>query len=80
MKELVRTNDAVLISWLMAALRDAGIQVVLFDTHTSILEGSVAAIPRRIMVDERDYYVASRLLAEADTLAARKQHDGDPPD
>lgn len=78
MKELTRTNDAVLISWLMAALKEAGIRGVLLDTHTSVLEGSVAAIPRRIMVEDRDYYVASRLLAEADQLAAREGHDGEP--
>ncbi len=50
MQEIVRTNDPVLISWLQVLLRDAGIETVMFDTHTSVREGSAGAIPRRMMV------------------------------
>ena len=66
MKELFRTNDPVLLSWAEALLAGAGIETVLLDMHTSILEGSISAIPRRIMVDDTDYEPARRLLAEAD--------------
>lgn len=65
MRELIRTTDAVLLSWLTALLADAGIQAVVLDSHTSILEGSIGAIPRRLMVAEEDYPAARRLLAEA---------------
>ncbi len=55
MIELLRTNDPVLISWLSALLADEGIDAHVFDSHTSVLEGSAGAIPRRIMVAEDDY-------------------------
>jgi hypothetical protein len=65
MRELVRTNDPVTLSWLQALLAEAGIAVVVLDTHTSILEGSIGAIPRRLMVAEEDFDRARRLIAEA---------------
>jgi len=55
MKELIRTNDIVFLSWLQAALADAGIDALVFDQHTSALEGSIGALPRRVMVTERDF-------------------------
>jgi hypothetical protein len=66
MKELLRTNDPVLLSWAEAVLAGAGIGSIVLDLHTSILEGSISAIPRRIMVDDTDHEAAHRLLAEAD--------------
>ena len=66
MKELLRTNDPVLLSWVEAVLAGAGIEAILLDLHTSILEGSISAIPRRIMVEDGDYASARCLLTEAD--------------
>ena len=54
MQEIFRTNDIVLISWLEALLRGEGIKTVVFDMHTSIIEGSIGAIPRRLMVATED--------------------------
>ena len=71
MVELTRTNDPVLISWLMAALAEAGVGALVLDIHTSVMEGSVGAIPRRIMVDGARIGPARLVLAEADRLAAR---------
>jgi hypothetical protein len=65
MKELLRTNDAVRLSWLQALLAGAGIETVILDTNTSIIEGSIGAIQRRLMVTEDDYGRACALLAEA---------------
>ena len=65
MVELLRTNDAVLLSWLTALFKDAAIEVLVFDTHTSIVEGSIGAIPRRVMVAEADAQRARLLLTEA---------------
>lgn len=65
MKELLRTNETVFISWLQAFLKAEGIEAFVLDRHTSVLEGSAGAIPRRIMVGDEDYYRARRLLAEA---------------
>lgn len=66
MKELLRTNDTVRLSWLQALLDAAGIETVVFDSHTSILEGSIGAIPRRLMVPDEELARARGLLAAAD--------------
>ena len=65
MRELVRTNDPVMLSWLTALLRDAGIEALVFDAHTSVMEGSVGAIPRRLMVADDDYTAARQRLIDA---------------
>ena len=65
MKELLRTNDPVLISWLSAVLAEADIEIIVFDSHTSILEGSANAIRRRVMVINDDFDQARRLFEEA---------------
>jgi hypothetical protein len=65
MKELLRTNNAVLLSWIEALLADARIESVVLDQHTSIIEGSIGAIQRRLMVADDDYAAASRLLDAA---------------
>ena len=66
MKELLRTNDMVEISWVRALLADAGIEVLVLDSHTSVVEGSIGAIPRRLMVADEDHAAAQRMVAEAD--------------
>lgn len=65
MKELVRTNNPVLISWFQVLLRDAGVESFVFDAHTSVLEGSANAIPRRLMVIDDDYDYARQTMTEA---------------
>src|SRR5262249_1204467 len=69
LKELVRTNDLVRLSWVQAVLADAGIGCVVLDQHTSLLEGSIAAIQRRVMVEERDHARALLVVAEAERSA-----------
>ncbi len=62
MIELTRTNDPVLLSWLTCHLEAAGVNSMVFDTHTSILEGSIGAIPRRVMVLAEQEADARRIL------------------
>jgi hypothetical protein len=69
MKELLRTNDPVRLSFLEALLRDSGIDSLVLDHHTSLVEGSIGAIPRRLMVLERDYRHARSVLAAAGEAA-----------
>ena len=69
MKELLRTNDLVRLSWVEALLADARIDCLVLDQHTSLVEGSIGAIQRRLMVDERDWESARALVAAADTGA-----------
>ena len=65
MVELFSSNDLVLISWTQAMLRAAGITCVLLDEHVSAIEGSIGAIPRRLLVDAEDVEAARRVLDEA---------------
>ena len=65
MREVLRSNDAVRLSWLVALLADAGIAAVLFDTHMSIVEGSIGVLPRRLMVGDDDHARALRILSDA---------------
>jgi hypothetical protein len=65
MREVLRSNDAVRLSWLVALLADAGIAAVLFDTHMSIAEGSIGVLPRRLMVEDDDHDRALRVLRDA---------------
>jgi len=65
MKELVRTNDPVRLSWLQALLAAEGIEVVVLDGHTSVLEGSINAIQRRVMVVDEDFEKARAILRAA---------------
>jgi hypothetical protein len=66
MKELLRTNDVVRLSWVQAVLREGGIDSLILDQHTSLVEGSIGAIPRRLMVAERDHGRAKALIAAAE--------------
>jgi hypothetical protein len=63
MQELLRSNDLVLISFVEALLREADIAHLVLDGHMSVLEGSVGALPRRVLVDEDQHARAERLLA-----------------
>lgn len=65
MKELVRTNNPVLLGWIQSLLRQEGIESFVFDSHMSVLEGSANAIPRRLMVIDDDYQLARQTMTEA---------------
>jgi hypothetical protein len=65
MRVVATSNDPVRLSFLTALLADAGIGSVLLDQHMSAVEGSIGAIPRRLMVATEDYARARRVLAEA---------------
>ncbi len=65
MRELVRTNDPVLISAIEALLKGAHIHHMLVDTNMSVLEGSIGIFPRRILVEEDRLDTARALLEDA---------------
>lgn len=66
MKELLRTNNFVYLSFAQAVLKDAGIDVLIFDSHMSVMEGSLGVLPRRLMVADGDLAHARKVLAEAE--------------
>jgi putative signal transducing protein len=65
MRELVRTNNAVLITAIEALLKGAQIPHVVLDRHMSVLEGSLGVLPRRILVADDSVDDARALLTEA---------------
>ena len=65
MIELIRTNDAVLLSFVSTLLKEAGINHFVADTHMSIIEGSIGALSKRLLVDEDAKNEAKQLLIDA---------------
>lgn len=66
MRQLMQTNDPVLISFVEALLKDNGIGVVVLDQNMSVLEGSIGILQRRVMVREDDYAQCRAIFIEAD--------------
>jgi hypothetical protein len=65
MEEVLRTNDIVLISFVQALLRDAGIDHFVADQNMSVIEGSLGVLPRRVLVPADAVAEARRLLKDA---------------
>jgi tRNA1(Val) A37 N6-methylase TrmN6 len=65
LRELIRTNNAVLITAIEALLKSADIPHVVLDRHMSVLEGSLGILPRRILVDDEHQEQARQLLEDA---------------
>jgi hypothetical protein len=62
MQELLRTNDIVYISFAQAMLRTAGIESYLLDEAQSSMDGSIGAIPRRVLVAQAQFEEAKEIL------------------
>ena len=65
MREIVRTNDPVLVSAIVALLDGANIHNLVFDQNMSVLEGSLGVLPRRILVPDGLELRARQLLVDA---------------
>jgi hypothetical protein len=65
MQELLRTNDPVLLSFAAHVLEEAGIDHLVADVYTSAIEGSIGAIPRRILVPDHLIVKARHALGNA---------------
>ncbi len=70
MREILCSNVAVLFNWTQSVLRQAGIASFLADQHISVVEGSIGAFPRRLLVGGADWPNAHRVLGEAGLGAA----------
>ena len=66
MRDLVTTNDPVLLSYLKVLLEDAGIETAVFDGNMSAVQGTLGAVAQRLAVPEDSWEAARRLLIEAD--------------
>jgi len=65
LREIVRTNDPVLVSAIQALLDAAEIPHVVLDQNMSVLEGSIGILPRRVLVAEDQALAARKLLEDA---------------
>ena len=64
MEELLKTNDPTVISFATALLRAEDIDCFVLDVHTSILEGSLGILPRRLMVARENAFMARAILRD----------------
>ena len=65
MREIIRTNDPVLISAVSALLDGGGIRYLVLDRNMSIVEGSLGFLPQRILVAEEFEHSARQILEDA---------------
>jgi hypothetical protein len=65
MRVVLKTNNPVVLSYATHVLEESGIAALVFDTHASVMDGSMAIVPRRLMVADEDFTRAERLLREA---------------
>ncbi len=65
MKELLRSNDAVLLSYVSSLLEEDAIGFMVADSNMSVLEGSIGILPRRILVESDKIGQARKILTEA---------------
>lgn len=74
MRELLRTNDPILLSFVASLLKEAGLTFHVADAHMSIVEGSIGILPRRILILDEQETSARCLLRDA-RLAAELAND-----
>ena len=65
MKELLRSNDVVHLSWIKSVFDKSNIPIFVMDEQMSVLQGSANAIPRRVLVSEGDHVQAMKILEDA---------------
>jgi hypothetical protein len=64
MRLLLRTTDPTLIAFAQALLAGEGITAFEMDVHMSVLEGSSFLLPKRLMVADRDHFMARVVLRD----------------
>jgi hypothetical protein len=63
--ELLRSNDPVILSFIEALMKEAGIPYQVADQNMSVMEGTLGILPRRVLVDRDREDEARRILREA---------------
>lgn len=64
MKELLRTNDPTVIAYATALLSGEDIDCFPMDVHMSVLEGSIGVLPRRLLVADKDLFLAEAIMRD----------------
>jgi hypothetical protein len=65
MRELLKSNDAVLLSYVKTLLTQAELESIIADQNISLVEGSIGVFPRRVLVRKADWDRARRVLIDA---------------
>jgi Putative prokaryotic signal transducing protein len=65
MRVVLKTVDPVVLNYAANVLEQEGIEAVIFDTHASVMDGSMGFLPRRLMVLDEDFERAQKLLRQA---------------
>jgi len=65
MRAVLKTTDPVVLNFAVNLLSQEGIESVVFDTHASVMDGSMGFLPRRLMVLDEDFVQADALLRAA---------------
>jgi hypothetical protein len=63
-REVRRSNDLAYLSFVQAALRAEGVEPLMLDGHQSVIDGSIGAVQRRLMVAADQLEQALALLEE----------------
>jgi len=64
MKELLRSNDPTVMAFAQALLQGEGIASFEMDVHMSVLDGSLGILKRRLLVREKDHFMAQAILRD----------------
>ena len=80
MKELVRTNNPVLISFVESLLKELEVRYFIADQAISAAEGSIGMFPRRILVLPEHFDKARALLIDAGLENELRPENPDPLD
>lgn len=64
MKLLIQTLDVLTIPYAQAVLESEGIKSFVLDEHMRALQGSTPAFPRRLMVIDRDLFLARAIMRD----------------
>lgn len=64
MRDVLKTNNPVMLDFAQVLLADAGIQAIVFDDHMSVMDGSLGILPRRLMVADDDVARATAILKD----------------
>ena len=65
MRVVLKTVDPVVLNYAANVLEQEGIEAMIFDTHASVMDGSMGFLPRRLMVLDEDFDRAQKLLRQA---------------
>ncbi len=64
MKALLKTTDITAIAFAKALLSGEGIDCFEMDVNMSVLEGGIGILPRRLMVRDKDHFIAQVILRD----------------